>query len=396
MDNQMIFLLIAGALGLISILLTRLSSKFELPFLVPFVLIGMALNAYIYFDDVYITTFISNCALIVILFDGGFHMNYNTFKKSLRPAGALATVGVVITAFVIGIFAALILQVDLIIGVLFGAIVSSTDAASVFAVFKGHKINDRLSSILEVESGINDPMAIFLTVACIELITLPETSFVSLALSFFWEMGAGLVGGMVFAKLSAILIEKIHLDDDRGLYPLLALILAVICFAFIALIGGSGFLAVYIFGILLSDNLMFYRKKITSFTDAFSWMMQIILFIILGLFVFPKDLLGVFWQGLLLSLVVMFIARPIGVFGSLIGSKLKRKEKLFISWAGLKGAVPIMLATYPLAAGVPNSNLIFLGVFFVVLTSAIFQGTTLSNLARKLKVEEDDEEDEEL
>lgn len=391
MDNQMIFLLIAGGLGLISILLTRVSSKFELPFLVPFVLIGMALNAYIYFDDVNITRFISNCALIVILFDGGFHMNFNTFKKSLKPSGALATAGVVITALIIGVFAALILQVDLIIGILFGAIVSSTDAAAVFAVFKGQKINNRLSSILEVESGINDPMAIFLTVACIELITMPQTSFLNLAMSFFWEMGIGLIGGIAFAKASAFLIEKIHLDDERGLYPLLALLLAVICFSAIALIGGSGFLAVYIFGILLSENLMFYRKEITTFTDTFSWMMQIILFIILGLFVFPEDLLSVFWQGLLLSIVVMFIARPIGVFGSLIGSKLKNKEKLFISWAGLKGAVPIMLATYPLAAGVPHSNLIFLGVFFVVLTSAVFQGTTLSNLAHKLKVDEEDE-----
>ncbi|WP_408008733.1 potassium/proton antiporter [Pseudalkalibacillus sp. A8] len=377
-------ILVVSILLLIGVVTAKFSSRLGLPSLVFFILVGMVVSQYVYYDDAMLTQLIGTLALIIILFEGGLQTEWANIRKVYKPSLSLATFGVLITAAVTGTAAKYILDVTWFEGFLFGAIVGSTDAAAVFASLGGRDIKRTLTSTLEAESGTNDPMAIFLTVAFLELIQNPETNTAMLILNFFWQMGIGLLIGLLLGKTATWLINNINLDSS-GLYPVLSIALAIFTFGITTIFQASGFLAVYTMAVFLGNHDMIYRHSIVRFNEGFAWMMQILMFILLGMLIFPNQLLQVVWQGILLSFILMIIARPVGVFISLVFAKFNVKEKLFISWAGLKGAVPIVLATYPLVTDVENSGLIFNVVFFVVLTSALIQGATILPLAKYFK-----------
>lgn len=378
-------IIISALLLLISVLSTKISSTLRVPSLVPFILVGMFLNRFIYYDNAKMTQLFAIFALVIILFEGGLKTKQNDIKDVLIPSISLATFGVLITSFITGLFAKWILDLSWLHSLLVGAIVGSTDAAAVFAAFGNTNIKKKLTKTLEFESGSNDPMAVFLTLTLITLITTPEASIFSMIGSFFWQMGVGILLGFAFGKITVWFINHLELENS-GLYPLFLLSFAILTYGIVTAIHGSGFLAVYLMAIYIGNADIRYKQEIEQFHDGFANMMQISMFILLGLLVFPSDLMEITIEGLLLSIVLIFIARPIAVFISTLKMPYTLKEKVFLSWAGLKGAVPIMLATYPMLSGIENSNLIFNVVFFIVLTSALIQGTTLSVLAEKLQL----------
>lgn len=383
LTDQMIMLL--AALLLVGVLSTKFSSRFGMPALVLFIAAGMILSHFVYFNNASITQIAGIFALVVILFEGGMQTNLKDIRPVIWPALSLSTVGVLVTTGVIGIFARFVLDVPWAESLLFGAIVGSTDAAAVFSVLGGKNIDKRLTSTLEAESGSNDPMAVFLTVTLMEWIQHPGGAWWNLLFSFIWEMGLGLLLGILLGKLAVFLINRINLDSS-GLYPVLAIGFAVLTYGAAALTHSSGLLAVYVMGLTFGNSEVIYHRTIMNFNHGFAWMMQIAMFIMLGLLVFPQELASIAWQGMLLSIILMVVARPVGVFLSLLFAKFSFPEKVLISWAGLRGAVPIVLATYPLLGGLPYGRLFFNVVFFVVLTSAVIQGTTISPLASRLKL----------
>lgn len=376
-------ILLFALLLIIGVLTTKFSSRLGVPSLVFFIVVGMILNHFLYFDNAQISQLFGILALIIILFEGGMQTKWGSVKEVIFPSLSLATLGVLLTTAVMGFFATWILNISWWEGLLFGAIVGSTDAAAVFAVLGNKNISKRLSSTLEAESGTNDPMAVFLTISFIEIIQTSDFHIFSLILDFLLQMGIGLLFGLMLGKLAVWTINRINLDSS-GLYPVLALAFAVLTYSVATMLHGSGLLAVYIMALIVGNSDVTYRHSIFRFNEGFAWMMQILMFILLGLLVFPKELTDVFWEGIVLSLLLMFIARPIGVFLSTISTRFTSKEKILISWAGLRGAVPIVLATYPIIAGLEQSYLFFNVVFFVVLTSALIQGATISPLADKL------------
>ncbi|MCR8986893.1 potassium/proton antiporter [Brevibacillus laterosporus] len=376
-DNIILLLAVLLVTGVVT---AKFSSRIGLPSLVFFVGVGMILSKFIYYDNASLTQLFGILALIIILFDGGMQTKWTDIRAVAKPSLSLATIGVVLTTFLIGACAKFILGLSWNEGLLFGAIVGSTDAAAVFAVLGNKNIKKRLTSVLEAESGTNDPMAMFLTIALIEFMQYPEVNVSAMILEFLWEMGLGLVMGYLLGKISTMLIKSINLDSS-GLYPVLSIALAVLAYGATSILGGSGLLAVYVMAVFVGNVEIPYRHSILRFNEAFAWMMQILMFILLGLLVFPSDLLEVIWQGIALSFLLMFVARPIGVYVSTLGMSFSIKERAFIAWSGLRGAVPIVLATYPLIAGLENAQLIFNVVFFVVLTSALIQGATISPLA---------------
>ncbi|SET18521.1 cell volume regulation protein A [Salinibacillus kushneri] len=378
-------ILLFSLMLIVGVITTKFSSRLGLPSLVLFLFVGMFLNRFIYFENVELTQFIGILALIIILFEGGTQTKWEHIRPVVGSAGILSTAGVLITTLVTGVAAMYILDLSLMEGMLFGAIVGSTDAAAVFSVLGNKNIRMKLTATLEAESGSNDPMAVFLTIAFIELIQVPDSSLWVTVGGFFLQMGLGLLFGLLLGKLSVMVINKIKLDVS-GMYPILAMGSAIFTYGLTSFFGGSGFLAVYVMAVFIGNSDLMHRFSIVRFNEGFAWMMQIIMFIFLGLLVFPGQLLDVIWQGILLAIILMFIARPLAVFLSMLFFKYNLKEQLFISWAGLKGAVPIVLATYPIVTGVENSQLIFNAVFFVVLFSALIQGSTLSTLATKLKL----------
>ncbi|WP_163152618.1 potassium/proton antiporter [Anoxybacillus sp. MB8] len=381
MTDFIIFLL--GLLLIIGVLTTKFSSWLGVPSLVFYILVGMILSKFIYFDNAFLTQIFGIFALIVILFEGGMNTKWNTLKKVIVPSSSLATFGVLITAICVGAFAKYILNISWAEGLLLGAIVSSTDAAAIFATLGSVYVNRRLSATLEAESGMNDPMAVILTLSLITFVQNPEISILHTLLGFFWQIISGILIGLGMGKLTIWCMNKIHLDSS-GLYPILSLSFAVLSYSTAALMKGSGFLAVYIMAVFVGNSQIVYRHSVFRFNEGLAWMMQIFMFILLGLLVFPNELVEVAWEGIVLAIFLIIVARPISVMVSTIKMRFSMKEKLFLSWAGLKGAVPIVLATYPLIANIENSQLIFNIVFFIVLISALIQGSTISLLAKHL------------
>lgn len=382
-------IMLIAVLFIAGIITTKFSARLGVPALVLFILIGMLMGSdvlgIIYFDDAKVAQVIGVFALIIILFEGGLQTNWSTVKPVLKPALSLATIGVVITAGLMSVAARYVLGIDWSLALLFGAIVGSTDAAAVFAVLKDQPIKKNIGATLEAESGSNDPMAVFLTVAMIELITNPATGWFQLATLFVLQISLGLLFGFIFGKITVFVINKINLDSG-GLYPIFAISFALLTYGVTSSINGSGLLAVYILAIIIGNEEIAYRYSISRFSEGFAWMMQILMFVILGLLVFPSEVftIDIILRGILISLVLMLIARPIAVWLATLTMGYTFDELLFLSWAGLKGAVPIVLATFPLLAGVAGSQQIFNVIFFVVLTSCLVQGTTISYFAEKL------------
>ncbi|KPL76428.1 potassium/proton antiporter [Bellilinea caldifistulae] len=389
--NEYVLIAAAGLL-LISVLVSKISDRFGVPALLLFLGLGMLAGSDgpggIYFDNPAIAQFVGVIALVLILFSGGLDTDFKQVRAVLKEGILLSTLGVLITALITGWICIFLLDLPPLVGLLLGAIVSSTDAAAVFSVLrsKGISLKGNLKPLLELESGSNDPMAIFLTIGLIQLIQSPEQSALSLISSFFLQMLLGGVIGVVMGRLMGWLINHIRLGYE-GLYPVLSLALVFLTFGVTSILGGSGFLAVYVTGIVLGNREFIHRRSLLRFHDGLAWLMQIAMFLTLGLLVFPSRLPAVAGSGLLIAAGLMFLSRPLGVLLSLIGSRFSLPEKVFVSWVGLRGAVPIILATFPLLAQIPQAELIFNIVFFVVLTSVLLQGTTITPAARWLKLD---------
>ncbi|PYZ91958.1 potassium/proton antiporter [Salipaludibacillus keqinensis] len=387
--NAFVFL---GAFILISgVLAAKFSSRLGVPALVLFILVGMAIGSdglgFVPFNNPQLAQTIGIFALIMILFEGGLQTKWSTVRSVALPSLSLATLGVFLTSAIVAMAAFMIFDVSLLEAFLFGAIVGSTDAAAVFATLKERNIKAKLGATLEAESGANDPMAVFLTLSFIELILFPETNVWTLLPAFVWQMALGLIIGLILGKIASESINRIHLESS-GLYPLFTVAFALLTFSVASFAEASGFLAVYTAALVVGNSELTYRYSIFQFNEGFAWMSQIIMFIILGLLVFPTQVftLDVMFKGLLLSVILIVVARPIAVFLSTIRMKYTLKEKLFLSWAGLRGAVPIVLATFPIVAGLENGQLFFNVVFFIVLTSTLIQGSTISFFAKKLNL----------
>lgn len=385
-------LIAAAGLLLISVLVSKISDRFGVPALLLFLGLGMLAGSDgpggIYFDNPAIAQFIGVIALVLILFSGGLDTEINQVRAVLKEGVLLSTLGVLITALITGWVCIALLDLPPLVGLLMGAIVSSTDAAAVFSVLrsKGISLKGHLKPLLELESGSNDPMAIFLTVGLIQLIQFPQRSPLNLIGLFFLQMLVGAVIGLLMGRLTVWLINHIRLGYE-GLYPVLSLALVFLTFGLTSILGGSGFLAVYLTGIVLGNREFIHRRSLLRFHDGLAWLMQITMFLTLGLLVFPSRLVPVAGSGLLIAAALMLIARPVSIFITLPGRRFNIREKLFLSWVGLRGAVPIILATFPLLAQIPQADMMFNVVFFVVLTSVLLQGTTIAPLARLLKLD---------
>ncbi len=385
-------LIAAAGLLLVSVLVSKISDRFGVPALLLFLGLGMLAGSDgpggIYFDNPAIAQFIGVIALVLILFSGGLDTEINQVRAVLKEGVFLSTLGVLITALITGWVCIALLDLPPLVGLLMGAIVSSTDAAAVFSVLrsKGISLKGHLKPLLELESGSNDPMAIFLTVGLIQLIQFPQRSPLNLIGLFFLQMLVGAVIGVLMGWLTVWLINHIRLGYE-GLYPVLSLALVFLTFGLTSILGGSGFLAVYLAGIVLGNREFIHRRSLLRFHDGLAWLMQITMFLTLGLLVFPSRLVPVAGSGLLIAAALMLIARPVSIFITLPGRRFDIREKLFLSWVGLRGAVPIILATFPLLAQIPQADMMFNVVFFVVLTSVLLQGTTITPLARWLKLD---------
>lgn len=385
-------LLFIGLLLSLSILISPLSSRFGMPVLLLFLGIGMLAGedgpGGLAFNDFETGFLVGNLALAVILLDGGLRTRGESFRVGLRPALGLATLGVAITAGLTGLVAFWLLNLPLPVALLMGAIVSSTDAAAVFSLLQGRglNLNDRVSATLEIESGSNDPMAIFLTLVLLSFIQ--DTGQAPL-LEGLWllvqQAGLGVAGGLLGGRLLSGLMNRVQLVP--AFYPLLVASGGLVVFAGINSLGGSGFLAIYLSGVILGNRRIRILPTVLQMHDSLAWLAQMALFLILGLLVSPSELVDLLIPGLIISAVLILLARPIAVLLTLWPFDFQRQEKVFISWVGLRGAVPIVLALFPVMAGIEHAHLLFNIAFCVVLVSLLIQGTTLAPLAHRLRLE---------
>ena len=386
-------LLLAAVLLLLGIVSSKLSARLGLPVLVLFVLIGMLAGERgiggIPFDNPGVAHALGTLALAVILFDGGLQTRTASIREVWKPAASLATLGVLVTAAVTGSFAAWLLELPLLEGLLLGAIVGSTDAAAVFALLRsaGIHIKSRIKSTLEVESASNDPMAIFLTIGLLEVLVNDVSFGVGLLQLFVLQMGIGAAVGLGVGWAAVRLVNRIGLEVS-GLYPVLVAGCGLFAFGLAATLGGSGFLAIFVAGVIVGNNRIVFQRDTFLFHDGLAWLSQITMFVVLGLLIDPKELLDVWMEGLAISAVLIFLARPLAVAPVLKIFGFDAREITLVSWVGLRGSVPIILAIFPLLFGLPGAPLIFNVVFFVVLISATVQGSTLAFFARRLGLSE--------
>jgi len=383
------FILLGAIFLLASILTSAAVSRFGAPLLLIFLLLGMLAGedgpGGILFSDIQISHLIGTVALAVILFDGGLRTRAELFRTGLWPAMSLATVGVVVTAVITGLFAAWVLKLHWMQGLLIGAIVGSTDAAAVFSLLnaRGMQLKERVGATLEIESGVNDPMAVFLTVALIELLAAGQTDISpSILLRFVKEMLLGAALGVGAGHALGWLINRLTLVT--GLYPLLAVAGGLATYALTAYLGGSGFLAIYLAGLVLGNRRLHEAQNILRVHDGLAWLAQIVMFVVLGLLATPSALLANIQSELAVAMVLILVARPAAVWLSLLPFRFPWREQFYVAWVGLRGAVPIVLALFPLLAGLERAWLYFNVAFFVVLVSLLVQGWTVAPLARWL------------
>lgn len=382
-------LLVGAALLFVSVLSALASARLGLPLLLMFLVVGMLAGedgpGGIQFSDFGTAFLVGNLSLAVILLDGGLRTRLDTFRVALAPAMLLATVGVLLTAVLLGAAAVWLLGVDWRLGLLIGAIVGSTDAAAVFSILRsgGVALNRRVSATLEIESGVNDPMAVFLTVALIGIVQAGQDAVpLDLVRLLLWQFGIGAAGGVVLGGVLAALMARVRLT--RGLYGLLFASGGVAAFALINELGGSGFLGVYLVGLVVGNRRLPNAEHVLRVTDSLAWLAQAGMFLVLGLLVTPRDVLGHFVEASALALALMVFARPLAVLACLAPLRVPAREVALIAWVGLRGAVPIVLALFPVLGNVPQSDRIFEVTFFVVVLSLLVQGSTVAPLARRL------------
>lgn len=390
--DTMLLLLVGASLLLAGILISPLSNRIGMPVLLIFLCVGMLAGedgfGGIVFNDVSTAFTIANLALAIILLDGGMRTRAASFRVGLRPALVLATIGVAITATIAGLATAWLFDLPLMMGLLIGAIISSTDASVVFSLLQGRNLNlnERVEASLEIESGMNDPMAIFLTILLIELLTGDEVfGFTDGLLLFVQQFGIGGLFGLMGGFMLAWCLDRLTLMAP--LYPLLVASGGILVFSLSSLLGGSGFLAIYLLGVVLANQGSRRMDTILQIHDGLAWLAQLALFLILGLLVTPSLMLENIGMSLLIAAILILVARPVSVMLSLLPFGFNFKEQFFISWVGLRGAVPIVLALFPVMAGIPAAGAIFQITFVVVLISLLLQGATLAPLARRLKLE---------
>jgi len=384
-------LLTGSVLLLVSVIAGKTTNRLGVPTLIFFLIIGILAGSEgiggIQFDNAAVAQLIGITALNFILFSGGLDTNWQSIKPVLWRGVALSTLGVFLTALAVGIFVHYAFGFTILEGLLLGAIVSATDAAAVFSILrnKGIALKGYLRPVLELESGSNDPMAYFLTITLTGLVMAGNIDPAVVMISFLKEFILGAAIGFSMGKASVWLVNNIKLETE-GLYPVLTLGLAIFTYSLTHAIGGNGFLAIYLCAIIMGNSKMVHKRSLIKFYDGQAWLMQIILFLTLGLLVFPSKVVPLIGMGLLISAFLIFVARPLAVFVSLSFFKSNTRSKLFLSWVGLRGSVPIVFATYPLLASFPKSELIFNLVFFISITSVLLQGTTLSYVAKLLHV----------
>lgn len=383
---------VGALLLLVSIVASHISARMGAPLLVVFLVLGMLAGedgpGGIHFDDFNLSYAVGTIALAVIIFDGGMRTRRETFRVALWPAVSLATLGVLFTAVLAGAFAAWALDLSWLEGMLIGAIVGSTDAAAVFALLRnaGIRLKERVAATLEIESASNDPMAIFLTVALLELLRAGRSTVdASILLAFARQFGIGTVLGLAGGWLLVRLINRLSLAS--GLYPLLAIAGGLFIFAATAQLGGSGFLAIFLAGLMLGNSRLQAAQNILRVHDGLAWLSQIVMFLLLGLLLTPSQLVGIAAPALAVAAFLMLVARPVAVVVGLLPFRLPWREQVFISWVGLRGAVPVVLALFPLMYGAEHARLYFNVAFFIVLVSLLLQGWTLAPVARMLRLE---------
>lgn len=387
-------LIITSILFFLSIFASKASGKMGIPALLLFLILGMMAGSEgiggIYFADLHIAQFLGMIALIFILFSGGLDTDWQSLRSVFASGVLLSTLGVLMTAFLLALISHFILGFPWLEGLLIGAIVSSTDAPTVFTVFRARHMNvsKKLKHLLEFESASNDPMAIVMTVGIMQAINFPDASYFSLSGMIFSQIALGALLGFIMGYVLPWGIQRIDLEY-KGLYPVFTIAGALFTYSTTALLGGNGFLAVYLAGLLMGKQEFFHKKELTLFHDGLTWLMQIGIFLTLGLLVFPSKLLQVAGPDILVAISLIVLARPISVFTLTSMSRLNWREQLLVSWIGLRGAVPIILATFPLVAGIPNSEAIFNLVFFIVLISMLLQGTAIPWITRLLKLDKE-------
>lgn len=385
-------LLTVSTLILASVVVARLTHNLGVPTLILFLAVGMIAGSegvgLITLTDARLAQSIGVVALVLILFSGGLDTNWQDVRSVVTQAVRLATIGVFITAVSVGAFITLVFHFSLLGGMLIGAVISSTDAAAVFSVLRSKNVHlrQRIKALLELESGSNDPMAVFLTVSTIGLLNATDHAYADVLTQFVLQMGIGIISGLVFGRLLVWMINRMK-SPYEGIYPVIALAFAGFVYSATSLVNGSGFLAVYAAGMILGNSNVVQKRSLIRFFDGFAWLSQIGMFLTLGLLVTPSKLIAVLVPGLLIAMCLTFGARPLSVFLCLLPREYDWREKLFISWVGLRGAAPIILATFPLLANVEHADMIFTTVFFIVLTSALMQGWSIPHAARLLGVD---------
>ena len=383
--------LVAGLLFFLSLVAGTLSERIKVPGLILFLAIGMLAGENgpggLQFDDAVTTNSIGTFALAFILFSGGFDTQWDDVRPIVQQGLVLSTLGVFLTALFMALPLACLPRFSFKDAFLLGAIISSTDAAAVFSILRTQKVGvkGKLKPLLEFESGSNDPMAVFLTITALKWLSSDSVPVAQLAANFVVQMVAGGAVGWMMGRLSCAMIERLRVENE-ALYPVWGISIVLFTFGLANSVNGNGYLAVYVCGIVMGGQDFLYKYSLQRFHEGFAWLMQIVMFLVLGLLVNPVELINrsVIGLGLLVSAFLMFAARPAAVFLCSALSDSSFREKLFVSWTGLRGAVPIILATYPLTEGHPQARFMFNLIFFVVLTSVILQGRTLATVARWL------------
>ena len=382
-------LLVIGGLLVLSIFLSKLTSKIGVPSLVIFLFIGLLFDASNFISptlaNYQFVQYVSIFSLIIIMFSGGLNTDLDVMRPVAKKGVSLATVGVFVTAISLGLLIHFVFHYDLMMSLLLASIVSSTDAAAVFSIFNSShiKLKNDLDKILELESATNDPMAYILVSSFIYVILNPAVSSAELAVLFVKSLVFGILVGFILGKVFAEILCRIHLSVE-GLYPVLLFAAALLSFAVAEIIGGNGFLAVYIAALVIGDYKIKFKSDQLSFFDGLAWLMQIIMFIMLGVFTTPDELVFVFVPAIFVSLMLIFVARPLAVLVSLAPFRIGARPKAFLAWSGVKGAVPIVFAFYPLVYGIPGATMIFDIVMVITFVSVIFQGSTIKFMAEHM------------
>jgi len=384
-------ILLAGGLLAAGVVAALLAGRVRLPALVLLLVLGMAVGSDgvggIHFADYDAARLIGVLALAAILFEGGLATGWPELRPVIRPSLGLAVAGTAVTAMVTGAVAAVLFDLSALEGLLLGSILASTDGAAVFALLQGSSLRRRLALTLEGEAGFNDPVAVFLVLGFVEWLTHPGFGIADLGLLFVREMGLGAVAGLAVGALAVAAFRRLR-TGNPGLWPVASLATLMLAYGAAATAHGSGFLAAYVAGLALGSADIPAARTVATFHQGLAWLAQLSMFVILGLLVFPSDLGAVAVQGTVLALVLILVARPLAVFAGTLGCGFGRAERVLLGWAGLRGAVPVVLATFPVLAGVPRSLEFFNIVFFAVLLSTVLQGTTVEPLARRLRLTE--------